>query len=69
MARVYGKKYSSTVFSGYTSQAAVEQHVATNYPLPAAEVEQQGSDYVVYFEDDVNGELYLGMLDVSAGIR
>jgi len=56
MAREIGKNYSTVTISGFESEQEAVEEFSRKYQLVAVEVESQGSDYIIYFED-LNGEM------------
>ncbi|MBH3405046.1 hypothetical protein I5P86_08290 [Pseudomonas glycinae] len=58
MAREEGKKYSNIRFSGYGSRTELDQYFNANYSILQAEVTSEGTDFLVWYADDINGEVY-----------
>ncbi len=56
MARKRGVKYLSTIYSGYKTREQLDQYLAM-HSISFADVEANGSDFIVYYEDS-KGDVY-----------
>ncbi|WJK12321.1 hypothetical protein [Pseudomonas fluorescens] len=68
MVREEGKRYSSSTLSGFGSEQEVRDEFSRNYQRVPVEVVREGSDYVVYFEDENGVEYFRRNSTISGNI-